>query len=171
MSIIHTITIQSKLSFRFWREGPLAAVFTNISMRLRHQPGCSPLTRSPPVCSPVCIPWMLLSPHYHHHQQQHPHPPQQQHPHNCARAVVRAGRGETRPLWRGQQGPCLGRWACAGHQASAGRFSDHPEGTGSQYRSWHLWTASQQGPWAGWEETLHSLRRKIIKASFKKWLK
>lgn len=34
----------------------------------------SALTRSPPVCSPVCIPWMLLSPHYHHHQQQHPHP-------------------------------------------------------------------------------------------------
>lgn len=86
-------------------------------------------------------------------------PSGQQHPHTCACAVFRAGRGETRPLWRGQQGPCPGHWACAGRRVSVGRFSDRPAGTGSRYQSSRLWKASRSGPWAGLGETLHSLSR------------
>lgn len=73
--------------------------------------------------------------------------------------VVRAGRGETRPPWRGQQGPCPDHLACEGHQASAGLFWDHPVGTGSRRQSWYLWTTSQSGPWAGWGVTPRSLSR------------
>lgn len=113
---------------------------------------CSSLTRSRSACSRNPLGFILSG--------ANPRSlPGQQHPHTCARAVVRAGRGETPPLWQGQQEPCLGHWACAGRQASAGRFSDRPAGTGSQYQSWHLWTASQWGPWAGWGETLRSLSR------------
>lgn len=73
-------------------------------------------------------------------------------------AAVRAGPGERRLLWRGQPGPCPGRWACGGRPASAGRFSGRPGGTGSRCRSWRPWTGSQRGPWGGRGETLHWLQ-------------
>lgn len=75
----------------------------------------------------------------------------------CGAVLAKAGQVGTHPLWLGQRGPCLGHWACADHQESVGRFSDHQVGTGSQCQSWHLWTVSLSGLWAGWGETLHSL--------------
>ena len=93
-------------------------------------------------------------------------PPLQRHLHTCAGAAVRAGRGETRPLWQGRRGPCPGHWACAGHRALTGQFSDRPAGTGSPYRSWRPWTASQWGPWVGWGEILHSLNTRKWKTNY-----
>lgn len=86
-------------------------------------------------------------------------------------AAVRGGPGGRRPPWRGQRGPCPGRWACAGRPASAGRSSGRPGGTGSPCRSWRLWTGSPSGPWAGWGETLHWLQggRKIHRSVRDSW--
>lgn len=77
MSIIHTITSVKTIFPVLKRRATRSSLHKHFNVP--HQPGCWCGINALPwrglnQCAPVCIPWMLLSPHYHHHQQQHPHP-------------------------------------------------------------------------------------------------